>query len=356
MGEMDEMSEMSEMGQRRHRPDRCGDSHATMDIDDQLLFDVIHRYERKRFGTAEHTGAVRLLLARRDVDDLARLMRVKDARGHSALYYAVMYHQTDVSRLLIEAGADACDPEHDSPLELAIREDDALLPASTISFAKWLCDTLARQGRRDAMARIFNAQRLLIVTYAGAAPRDEITRILLDHGADPNQTNWGRTLLGMAAKRGHTQLAQLLIDHGANVNCVDSDEMTPLHYAALHGHAHMVILLLRAGASDLYRSASTMGGAHSMANLTPSKVAFLMSHYDIGKTIRDWNLWHPHPGSVFSSSSSSSCASSSSSDVPCSSCHLASASAAAQPPQPTSHHPHTPTERGSALPCDGRCP
>ena len=57
----------------------------------------------------------------------------------------------------------------------------------------------------------------------------------------------GRTLLHIAALKGHEDVAAVLLDHGASPNAKDNSNETPLHQAAYEGHCNVVGLLLKKG-------------------------------------------------------------------------------------------------------------
>ena len=57
------------------------------------------------------------------------------------------------------------------------------------------------------------------------------------------------TLLIIAALNGHANIVEVLLEKGANVNAVDSEGWTPLHFAAQNGHASVVEVLLEKGAN-----------------------------------------------------------------------------------------------------------
>ena len=82
--------------------------------------------------------------------------------------------------------------------------------------------------------------------YAGK----EMVELLLDHGADPNLTNWlGVSYLHLLASKGNTELAKVMIDYGANVNAIDEEYCTtPLGWAAKYGQEEMISFLLKRGA------------------------------------------------------------------------------------------------------------
>lgn len=82
--------------------------------------------------------------------------------------------------------------------------------------------------------------------------RDEVARLLLDSGADPNVTAVNgsdlRPLHSAVAARA-TGLVAVLLAAGADPNPRQKGGYTPLHAAALHGDQALVDLLLTAGAA-----------------------------------------------------------------------------------------------------------
>ncbi|MCQ6557088.1 ankyrin repeat domain-containing protein [Paenibacillus mendelii] len=78
----------------------------------------------------------------------------------------------------------------------------------------------------------------------------EMVKLLLDHGAEPNHTNWlGVSYLHLRAMTGDTELARLLLDYGADINAVEEENgTTPLGWAAKYGQRDMVAFLLKHGA------------------------------------------------------------------------------------------------------------
>jgi ankyrin repeat protein len=73
---------------------------------------------------------------------------------------------------------------------------------------------------------------------------------LLQQGMDPNHMNWHRlTLLHHMAAEGELRKAQLLIAHGADIDAIDEEyRSTPLGLAARRGQTELVSLLLERGA------------------------------------------------------------------------------------------------------------
>lgn len=90
-----------------------------------------------------------------------------------------------------------------------------------------------------------------------------MTQQLLDHGLDPNLPDWQRRtpLHDLSAGIRHvedaTELGQLFIDHGADINAIDEENRsTPLGIAAREGHAEFADLLLANGADPNAAGAS----------------------------------------------------------------------------------------------------
>ena len=69
-------------------------------------------------------------------------------------------------------------------------------------------------------------------------------------GADVNAKDQnGRTLLQLAALKGHKEVAELLIAEGADVNAKTNSGWTPLVVAAVRGHKEVVELLIAKNAN-----------------------------------------------------------------------------------------------------------
>lgn len=88
------------------------------------------------------------------------------------------------------------------------------------------------------------------MSYALRFSDKDMVTLLLEHGANPNLTNWlGVSYLHVLALQGNIELAKLLIDFGADLNVIDNEHSTtPLGWAAKYGKKEMVAFLLGQGA------------------------------------------------------------------------------------------------------------
>ncbi len=78
-----------------------------------------------------------------------------------------------------------------------------------------------------------------------------MVEILIQAGADLNQTWNGATPLFQASQNGHAEAVEILIQAGADLNQDADDGATPLFMASQYGHAGVVGILVKAGADPL---------------------------------------------------------------------------------------------------------
>ncbi len=111
---------------------------------------------------------------------------------------------------------------------------------------------------------------LMLASYNGQL---EMTRVLLENGADPQIANdMGQIPLAGAAFKGNVEMAKVLVEHGANVNAQMPDGKTPLMFAAMFNRIEIIDLFLEKGA-DI--SAKSMDGAtaQTMAQMMGAEAA-----------------------------------------------------------------------------------
>ena len=74
----------------------------------------------------------------------------------------------------------------------------------------------------------------------------EVTRTLLDHGADVNAVNLrGETALRLSIRNGRVSLTQLLLARGADVTLKDGPQAAPLTFAVANGNEEIAQVLLK---------------------------------------------------------------------------------------------------------------
>ncbi len=87
---------------------------------------------------------------------------------------------------------------------------------------------------------------LMLASYNGQL---ETTRVLLEHGGDPQLANdMGQIPLAGAAFKGDTEMTRLLIEYGGDVNARSPDGKTALMFAAMFDRIEIIDLLLEHGA------------------------------------------------------------------------------------------------------------
>lgn len=80
----------------------------------------------------------------------------------------------------------------------------------------------------------------------------KIVKLLIENGADINQTNYmGNTALMYASANRHLDCVKELLEQGANVEIADINNDTPLLIASAKGYFEIVEILLKQGANVL---------------------------------------------------------------------------------------------------------
>lgn len=85
--------------------------------------------------------------------------------------------------------------------------------------------------------------------YATMWSQENIVKLLLDHGVDPNIPFEKDTALGSAALHGYSKIALVLLEHGANVDGKRTTGQTPFLVAIEKGNLPFAKFLLQHGAN-----------------------------------------------------------------------------------------------------------
>jgi len=212
------------------------------------------------------------------------------ADGTTALHYSAHRDDLDIASMLTRSGANAGAPNvyGVTPLSLACINRSAdmvdilLRGGADPDAAMWTGEsvlmTCARTGATDAAAALLAAgadpnaaeqyKGQTALMWAAAGGHADITRMLLEHGADialttkasadrvPNSCRiceWkpspgGFTALMFAARSGDVRTVRLLLEAGADVNEATAEYGNPLVIASASGHEDLALFLLAAGA------------------------------------------------------------------------------------------------------------
>lgn len=114
--------------------------------------------------------------------------------------------------------------------------------AGNVELTKLLID----RGADVSLPVKFKRTPLYAATFGGFP---DLVKLLLDSGADPNQLAKSQTNLHVAADNGCLQCAIYLVDAGADVNALTGDGTPPIHFAVRRGHDDVVAYLRDHGAA-----------------------------------------------------------------------------------------------------------
>ena len=195
---------------------------------------------------------------------LKKLLEMRDEKGNSFLHHAVKNNDIKFVKGCIRMGLriDARNDEGKMPLDLANEaghvEVRDLLQINLNLLAS------AYNGNFDGVQKALDAGACPnvrdVFTYTpllwAAQINSKIAQFLIDRGACVNSKGFsGHTPLIMAMRLGlgSEALVEKLLVAGAYIDCVDSENRTPLWWAACNGHLEVVRQLLAAEADTTIR-------------------------------------------------------------------------------------------------------
>ncbi|CAE7028718.1 Kidins220 [Symbiodinium natans] len=162
----------------------------------------------------------------------------EDARGRTALYLAAHTGNEGITKLLLEAAADA---------NLTVKdrgETPPLLAAATTGHVE-AARLLINSGADKEKGNVWGTTPLLAACEGGHL---DIARLLIDSGAEKDRTDmYGTSPCSCAAAEGRLEVLELLIRNGVDINKANHWQAVPLQIAAEKGHCDVVARLVGAG-------------------------------------------------------------------------------------------------------------
>uniref|UniRef100_A0A0E0JC09 Uncharacterized protein n=1 Tax=Oryza nivara TaxID=4536 RepID=A0A0E0JC09_ORYNI len=169
----------------------------------------------------------------------------KDMNGRNALHLAASYGHLEICKFLVEeSGLDVNSGSHrgETPILLAACDGD-------INVLIYLLD----HGGDPAIP---NAVGFTPLHYAAEYGHVDIVRLLLSKGVHVDPLNYSGAPLHLATANDHDQVAKVLLEHGADPNRVVNHVLSPLVVACCSHSLKCMKLLIKAGADVNDRSST----------------------------------------------------------------------------------------------------
>ncbi|XP_020851927.1 ankyrin repeat and SOCS box protein 3 isoform X3 [Phascolarctos cinereus] len=182
------------------------------------------------------------LLIRSDPSE--RYIKMKTFEGSCALHLSASRGFLMITKILLEAGADANETtlEETTPLFLGRVKN---------SSASLYLRKMPRPGISSFLTQLHYFGPLNYTTVPAVENGHvDVVKLLLRHGADVNGSHsmCGWNALHQAAFQEYTELIKLLLKKGANKECQDDFGITPLFVAAQYGKLESLNVLISSGA------------------------------------------------------------------------------------------------------------
>ncbi len=163
-------------------------------------------------------------------------MDLKDKDGVTALLAAANWDKPEVVKLLVRAGAEVnVTSSGETPLHVAARKGHDAVVTALLRAPSVAVDNRTSIGQTPLWSAVQSEQV-------------EITRLLLQSGANPNARTLGTTPLMIAAYKGNATIVRVLIEWKADPNARGPDATSALSIAQKLKHYRIVEILRSAGA------------------------------------------------------------------------------------------------------------
>jgi ankyrin repeat protein len=137
---------------------------------------------------------------------------------------------------------------------------------------------------------------MLIDDFIKAVIRNDLIRVkhhILSGFDMATRTKKGRTVLEIAAKKGHVELCALFIGMDADLNAQDLDGYTPLHEAAWHDHLQVAEFLISQGAEINARAHDNDTPLHLAARRHSESMIRLLISNSADRDAKGYNIMTP---------------------------------------------------------------
>lgn len=162
---------------------------------------------------------------------------IKNQRGRTALYKAVMWEHMDQTVQLLDYGSDLEIPDNNGWTALY-----GAVHRGHVPLTKLLCERGAFVDQKDKTGQT-------PLHYAVSQGRQEIVEVLVNAGADVNLISKGETPLCRATAKTNDRLISYLLSHGADVSVPSPgyNGALPIHIAAIGKDLTILTSLINGG-------------------------------------------------------------------------------------------------------------